>query len=54
MGRSPYCDDNDLKNGPWTLEEDQKLVHYIQKHGHCSWRALFKLVGIVFFLIFSL
>ncbi|PKU83701.1 Myb-related protein Myb4 [Dendrobium catenatum] len=54
MGRSPYWDDSDLKNSPWTLEEDHKLVHYIQKHGHCSWRALSKLVGIVFFLIFSL
>lgn len=45
MGRSPCCDENGLKKGPWTPEEDQKLVQYIQKHGHGSWRALPKLAG---------
>lgn len=45
MGRSPCCDENGLKKGPWTPEEDQKLVEYIQKHGHGSWRALPKLAG---------
>ncbi|OUZ99350.1 SANT/Myb domain [Macleaya cordata] len=33
MGRSPCCDENGLKKGPWTPEEDQKLVHHIQLHG---------------------
>lgn len=46
MGRPPCCDENGLKKGPWTSEEDQKLVKYIQKHGHGSWRALPKLSGI--------
>ncbi|GKV41099.1 hypothetical protein SLEP1_g48678 [Rubroshorea leprosula] len=46
MGRSPCCDENGLKKGPWTPEEDQKLVQYIQKHGHGSWRALPKLAGL--------
>ncbi|XP_031483398.1 transcription factor MYB41-like [Nymphaea colorata] len=46
MGRSPCCDENGLKKGPWTPEEDQKLVDYIQKHGHGSWRALPKLAGL--------
>ncbi|KAH0462066.1 hypothetical protein IEQ34_009641 [Dendrobium chrysotoxum] len=45
MGRSPYCDENGLKNGPRTPKDDHKLVHYIQKHGHGSWRALPNLVG---------
>ena len=45
MGRSPCCDETGLKKGPWTPEEDQKLVNYIQKHGHGSWRALPKLAG---------
>ena len=45
MGRSPCCDENGLKKGPWTPEEDEKLVQYIQKHGHGSWRALPKLAG---------
>ncbi|KAF5442559.1 hypothetical protein F2P56_035203 [Juglans regia] len=46
MGRSPCCNENGLKKGPWTPEEDQKLVDYIQKHGHGSWRALPKLAGL--------
>ncbi|EOY16000.1 SANT/Myb domain - like 10 [Theobroma cacao] len=46
MGRSPCCDENGLKKGPWTPEEDQKLVQYIKQHGHGSWRALPKLAGL--------
>ncbi|KAL3833245.1 hypothetical protein ACJIZ3_007981 [Penstemon smallii] len=40
MGRSPCCDKIGLKRGPWTPEEDQKLLAYIEEHGHGSWRAL--------------
>lgn len=40
MGRSPYCDKLGLKKGPWTPEEDQKLLAYIEEHGHGSWRSL--------------
>ncbi|KAK2442418.1 transcription factor MYB53 [Trifolium repens] len=46
MGRSPCCDESGLKKGPWTPEEDQKLVEHIQQHGHGSWRALPKLAGL--------
>ncbi|KAJ8504509.1 hypothetical protein OPV22_005395 [Ensete ventricosum] len=47
MGRSPCHDEiNGLKKGPWTPEEDQILVQYIQTHGHGSWRALPKLAGL--------
>ncbi|XWS65061.1 hypothetical protein CRYUN_Cryun05aG0058700 [Craigia yunnanensis] len=46
MGRLPCCDENGLKKGPWTPEEDRVLVDYIQKHGHGSWRALPKLAGL--------
>ncbi|XVE55503.1 hypothetical protein DITRI_Ditri03aG0163800 [Diplodiscus trichospermus] len=46
MGRSPCCDENGLKKGPWTPEEDQKLVQYIKQHGHGSWRALPRLAGL--------
>ena len=45
MGRSPCCDENGLKKGPWTPEEDQTLVQYIKQHGHGSWRALPRLAG---------
>ncbi|CAI0454087.1 unnamed protein product [Linum tenue] len=40
MGRSPCCDKVGLKKGPWTPEEDQMLLAYIEEHGHGSWRAL--------------
>ncbi|PWZ53785.1 Transcription factor MYB102 [Zea mays] len=46
MGRSPCCDENGLKKGPWTQEEDEKLLHYIQKNGHGSWRTLPRLAGL--------
>ncbi|CAA7027172.1 unnamed protein product [Microthlaspi erraticum] len=46
MGRSPSSDDSGLKKGPWTPDEDEKLVNYVQKHGHSSWRALPKLAGL--------
>ncbi|XP_024988405.1 transcription factor MYB106-like [Cynara cardunculus var. scolymus] len=39
MGRSPSFVKG-LKKGPWTTEEDQKLVSYIEQNGHGSWRAL--------------
>lgn len=45
MGRPPSNDENGLKKGPWTTEEDEKLMSYIQKHGHGSWRALPQLAG---------
>uniref|UniRef100_A0A0D9WNE2 Uncharacterized protein n=1 Tax=Leersia perrieri TaxID=77586 RepID=A0A0D9WNE2_9ORYZ len=46
MGRPPCCDENGLKKGPWTPEEDEKLMSYIQKHGHGSWRVLPELAGL--------
>ena len=52
MGRSPCCDESGLKKGPWTPEEDQKLIKHIQNHGHGSWRALPKLAGMYQILSF--
>ncbi|KAL6543701.1 hypothetical protein OROGR_010198 [Orobanche gracilis] len=40
MGRSNIHEKMELKKGPWTREEDQKLLAYIEEHGHGSWRAL--------------
>ncbi|KAJ8459093.1 hypothetical protein OPV22_032019 [Ensete ventricosum] len=40
MGRAPCCPKNGLKKGPWTPEEDQKLIDYIQKHGQGNWRTV--------------
>nr|ASR18101.1 R2R3MYB16 [Ginkgo biloba] len=47
MGRAPCCDKIGLKKGPWTPEEDQKLIAYIQEHGHGSWRALPQKAGLL-------
>ncbi|KAL1567654.1 transcription factor MYB41-like [Salvia divinorum] len=46
MGRSPCCDKEGLKKGPWTPEEDTKLVRYIQIHGPGNWRILPKNAGL--------
>jgi len=45
MGRQPCCDKVGLKKGPWTAEEDQKLVSFILGNGQCCWRAVPKLAG---------
>ncbi|KAK4421270.1 Transcription factor [Sesamum alatum] len=46
MGRAPCCEKDGLKKGPWTPEEDQKLVDYIQKNGAGNWRTLPKNAGL--------
>ncbi|CAL5411137.1 unnamed protein product [Camellia sinensis] len=46
MGRTPCCEKNGLKKGPWTPEEDQKLIDYIRKHGYGNWRTLPKNAGL--------
>ncbi|KAF3566383.1 hypothetical protein DY000_02019358 [Brassica cretica] len=46
MGRSPSSGESGLKKGPWTPDEDEKLVKYVKKHGHSSWSALPKLAGL--------
>ncbi|GJN29099.1 hypothetical protein PR202_gb17292 [Eleusine coracana subsp. coracana] len=43
MGRQPCCDKVGVKKGPWTAEEDQKLVGFLLTHGHCCWRVVPKL-----------
>jgi myb proto-oncogene protein len=45
MGRQPCCDKVGLKKGPWTAEEDQKLVAFLLTHGHFCWRIVPKLAG---------
>ncbi|AEE84639.1 Homeobox-like domain superfamily [Arabidopsis suecica] len=46
MGRQPCCDKLGVKKGPWTVEEDKKLINFILTNGHCCWRALPKLAGL--------
>ncbi|XP_020573208.1 protein ODORANT1-like [Phalaenopsis equestris] len=47
MGRQPCCDKLKVKKGPWTAEEDKKLVAFILSNGHCCWRAVPKLAGLL-------
>ncbi|XP_039144490.1 transcription factor MYB20-like [Dioscorea cayenensis subsp. rotundata] len=47
MGRQPCCDKVGLKKGPWTTEEDKKLISFILTNGHCCWRAVPKLAGLL-------
>ncbi|XP_062233143.1 MYB-like transcription factor ODO1 [Phragmites australis] len=47
MGRQPCCDKVGVKKGPWTAEEDQKLVGFLVSHGHCCWRVVPKLAGLL-------
>lgn len=52
MGKSSCGDKDGLKKGPWTAEEDQKLIDYIQKHGHGRWRILPKNAGVYLFFLY--
>ncbi|KAK1404160.1 transcription factor MYB20 [Heracleum sosnowskyi] len=47
MGRKPCCDKVGLKKGPWTADEDRKLVNFILTHGQSCWRAVPKLAGLL-------
>ncbi|CAD5175306.1 unnamed protein product [Musa acuminata subsp. malaccensis] len=47
MGRRPCCDKLGVKKGPWSAEEDEKLVGFILANGHCCWRAVPKLAGLL-------
>ncbi|ONK58955.1 uncharacterized protein A4U43_C08F1450 [Asparagus officinalis] len=47
MGRTPCCEaDANVKKGPWTTEEDKKLMDYIEESGAGSWRHLPKRAGL--------
>ncbi|CAN0896015.1 Transcription factor MYB106 [Linum grandiflorum] len=35
-----------LRRGPWSSEEDQKLLSFVQLHGHGSWRTLPQKAGL--------
>ncbi|XP_010926024.1 transcription factor MYB2 [Elaeis guineensis] len=39
-------EDMELRRGPWTLEEDTLLIHYIACHGEGRWNLLAKCSGL--------
>ncbi|KAL8052703.1 hypothetical protein ABFX02_05G022900 [Erythranthe guttata] len=47
MGRQPCCEKSGLKRGPWTMEEDDKLMHYILNNGIQCWRLVPKHAGLM-------
>ncbi|KAK6930888.1 SANT/Myb domain [Dillenia turbinata] len=47
MGRQPCCDKTGLKRGPWTIEEDHKLVNFILNNGIQCWRLVPKMAGLM-------
>ncbi|RDY08328.1 Myb-related protein 315, partial [Mucuna pruriens] len=47
MGRQPCCDKIGLKRGPWTIEEDHKLMNFILNNGIHCWRTVPKLAGLL-------
>ncbi|KAF5745255.1 hypothetical protein HS088_TW07G00838 [Tripterygium wilfordii] len=50
-GRKKVCNSSEeesreLRRGPWTLEEDTMLTHYIARHGEGRWNMLAKCAGL--------
>ncbi|CAH2044603.1 unnamed protein product [Thlaspi arvense] len=39
-------DDMDLRRGPWTVDEDFKLMSYISTHGEGRWNSLARCAGL--------
>ncbi|KAJ4882835.1 myb domain protein 40 [Raphanus sativus] len=47
MGRKPCCEKIGLKRGPWTIEEDHRLMNFILNNGIHCWRVVPKLAGLL-------
>lgn len=37
--------DVEIRRGPWTIEEDTRLIHYITCHGEGRWNMVAKCSG---------
>ncbi|KAI3713995.1 hypothetical protein L1987_72584 [Smallanthus sonchifolius] len=46
MVKAAYYDENGLKKGAWSEDEDIKLKAYIQRYGHWNWGLLPKFAGV--------
>ncbi|CAN1783517.1 Transcription factor MYB41 [Linum perenne] len=44
--RTPSCDENGMRKGTWTAEEDKKLIDYVTRCGCWNWRQLPKFAGL--------
>ncbi|XP_030496270.2 transcription factor MYB8 [Cannabis sativa] len=45
--RKPCSEKQDKNKGAWSIEEDQKLIDYINQHGEGCWRTLPKAAGLL-------
>lgn len=52
MGRPPCCDKAIVKKGPWTAEEDAKLLAYTSTHGIGNWTSVPQKAGYFPLLLF--
>ncbi|KAJ6760595.1 RIBOSE-5-PHOSPHATE ISOMERASE B [Salix purpurea] len=43
MVRPPWCDKLNGKRGPWTADEDSKMLAHVAKHGTGNWTAVFSI-----------
>ncbi|CDP20600.1 unnamed protein product [Coffea canephora] len=46
MGRPPCCDKANVKRGPWTPEEDAKILAYVSRHGIGNWTLVPQKAGL--------
>nr|XP_016441905.1 PREDICTED: transcription factor MYB35-like [Nicotiana tabacum] len=46
MGRPPCCDKANVKRGPWTAEEDAKILAYVASHGIGNWTLVPQKAGL--------
>lgn len=46
-------DQIELRRGPWTVEEDLKLVNYIASHGEGRWNSLALFAGNIIILLIT-
>ncbi|KAG2245253.1 hypothetical protein Bca52824_092914 [Brassica carinata] len=54
MGRKPCCHKTiGLRRGPWTIEEDHRLMNFILNNGIHCWRIVPKLAGSFLLIAFS-
>uniref|UniRef100_A0A6N2L9A5 Uncharacterized protein n=1 Tax=Salix viminalis TaxID=40686 RepID=A0A6N2L9A5_SALVM len=46
MVRPPWCDKLNGKRGPWTADEDSKMLAHVAKHGTGNWTAVPRKAGL--------
>lgn len=50
--RNPCCEKKVGNRGPWTKQEDDKLIEYIRKHGEGCWRLIPQATGMYIYITY--